>query len=607
MAKEKISNNIQIKNKRATFDYALLETFTAGIVLTGTEIKSIRLGKASLVDTYCIVERGELWVKNMYIAEYFYGTYNNHAARRDRKLLLTHKELKKIDACQDAASRFLVFDAGFPYSQFKPRGHYIHSKKLSDYFKAMQWLQLAPYCREDKQQLKDAVFIASLLNTATTSNGESLLTLYKSIFEPVVFLIGEPDNLSVLDIANYLNKEKIDNINTALQSATLEKVNRMLISMAKTRNRIAPKVAESCKDKINFMPARYLMDNEIIQEMVDVTPSAEKAYPKGLDVFAALGSKPAWDVLLNTYKENELWGKYLPTLTSFRQKFENYRDWNVSVYNKWLEGLLSLQRADKSYPAFMQLPAWSYKNLNTALASWTDLKHDVILYGERPIAAECGGGGPPAPITVGYVEPNIQFWKKLDELITLTDRMLTQNKLMTEELQSRTDALKHYVKFLLAVSEKELRNEKLTESEYRSLQHFGASIENFTLSVVDVEVRPDMWRLVQGPSKSIAVVADIYTRNVPGCSKNGILHEAVGNANYIYVVVEIGGNLYLTRGAVFSYYEFVQPLNQRLTDEEWQKMLENGKAPSAPVWLENITIKNGEPKADERIFYSSGC
>lgn len=97
MAKEKISNNIQIKNKRATFDYALLETFTAGIVLTGTEIKSIRLGKASLVDTYCLVERGELWVKNMYIAEYFYGTYNNHAARRDRKLLLTRKELKKID------------------------------------------------------------------------------------------------------------------------------------------------------------------------------------------------------------------------------------------------------------------------------------------------------------------------------------------------------------------------------------------------------------------------------------------------------------------------------------------------------------------------------
>ncbi len=95
--KEKVSNNIQIKNKRATFDFELLETFTAGIVLTGTEIKSIRLGKASLVDTYCLVEKGELWIKNMYIAEYFYGTYNNHSARRDRKLLLTKKELKKIE------------------------------------------------------------------------------------------------------------------------------------------------------------------------------------------------------------------------------------------------------------------------------------------------------------------------------------------------------------------------------------------------------------------------------------------------------------------------------------------------------------------------------
>lgn len=95
--KEKISNNVQIKNKRATFDYELIETFTAGIVLTGTEIKSIRLGKASLVDTFCLVERGEVWVKNMYIAEYFYGTYNNHSARRDRKLLLNKKEIRKIE------------------------------------------------------------------------------------------------------------------------------------------------------------------------------------------------------------------------------------------------------------------------------------------------------------------------------------------------------------------------------------------------------------------------------------------------------------------------------------------------------------------------------
>lgn len=94
MDKRKIS--INIKNKRATFDYVISDTYTAGIVLTGTEIKSIRLGKASLVDTYCVFTGDELWVKNMYVAEYFYGSYNNHTARRDRKLLLERKELRKL-------------------------------------------------------------------------------------------------------------------------------------------------------------------------------------------------------------------------------------------------------------------------------------------------------------------------------------------------------------------------------------------------------------------------------------------------------------------------------------------------------------------------------
>lgn len=96
MAKLKFKE-VNIKNRRATFDYAIGDTFTAGLVLTGTEIKSIRMGKASLVDTFCYVDRGEVWVKNMYIAEYFYGTYNNHTERRDRKLLLSRKEIRQLD------------------------------------------------------------------------------------------------------------------------------------------------------------------------------------------------------------------------------------------------------------------------------------------------------------------------------------------------------------------------------------------------------------------------------------------------------------------------------------------------------------------------------
>ncbi|MBD5231509.1 MAG: SsrA-binding protein SmpB [Bacteroidales bacterium] len=110
---------INIKNRRATFDYEITDTFTAGIVLTGTEIKSIRNGKASLVDTYCVIDNGEVWAKNTYIAEYFYGSYNNHAARRDRKLLLTKKEIGKlIKASSDPGYtivplRIFINDRGF--------------------------------------------------------------------------------------------------------------------------------------------------------------------------------------------------------------------------------------------------------------------------------------------------------------------------------------------------------------------------------------------------------------------------------------------------------------------------------------------------------------
>jgi len=87
---------INIKNKKASFEFFFIETFTAGIVLTGTEIKSIRAGKASLVDSFCFINNGEIWVKGMNVSPYFYGSYNNHEAKRDRKLLLTKKEISKL-------------------------------------------------------------------------------------------------------------------------------------------------------------------------------------------------------------------------------------------------------------------------------------------------------------------------------------------------------------------------------------------------------------------------------------------------------------------------------------------------------------------------------
>ncbi|MDD3320613.1 MAG: SsrA-binding protein SmpB [Paludibacter sp.] len=101
-------SNIVIKNKRATFDYEILDRFLAGIQLYGTEIKSIRDGKAGLTETYCTFIKDELWVRNMHIATYFFGTYNNHDVRRDRKLLLTKRELTKLSRATKETGNTIV-------------------------------------------------------------------------------------------------------------------------------------------------------------------------------------------------------------------------------------------------------------------------------------------------------------------------------------------------------------------------------------------------------------------------------------------------------------------------------------------------------------------
>ena len=96
--KLKISSSVNIQNRRARFDYLILDRYSAGIVLTGTEIKSIRTGKASLTDSFCYINNGEVWMKNSYIAPYERGSYLNHSARRDRKLLLNRREINRLVA-----------------------------------------------------------------------------------------------------------------------------------------------------------------------------------------------------------------------------------------------------------------------------------------------------------------------------------------------------------------------------------------------------------------------------------------------------------------------------------------------------------------------------
>ena len=451
-------------------------------------------------------------------------------------------ELQRLAALEDAPSDFLkTGDIYFPYSLFKPRGHYTRDEASRHYFQCMMWLQTASFCRETPEALWRTAVMAAALNRIPAGTRQKCLKLDQAL----TFLMGEPDNASILEMAGYMDRNGLTDRILSRDEDALRQTDGMLKELFKTRNRIRPKIQLSCADKINFMPARYMADNEILGEMADPTPEADRAYPKALDVFAAYGVESAASLLDTCYREEKNWKDYRTTADKMKHRFEGSAGKTGTMYDHCMEALVTLQRPGKDYPGFMQTPDWQIKNLNTALASWTELKHDVVLYGEQPMLAECGGGGELAiPVIVGYVEPNLAFWRKLKEFITHHRRLLTETGFADEDLVSKANILEEQVDFCLHATEKELRGETLTQEEYMHIQKMGSSIEWFTLSVIEPGQSYSMWDEVKGAERSVALVTDVFTRNVNGCGKNGILHEATGTAN-------AGLTRYLTERGVF--------------------------------------------------------
>lgn len=517
---------------------------------------------------------------------------------------LVETEYNLVMQCSDAVSPLFETETNFNYSLFRPRGHYTRTEEDQKYFRAMMWMQKGCFFREVEFQLKWAIYIAQLINQMPQRQQDELHKLNSAL----TFLMGESDNLSIIELAQKLRSAGVTTMDKALEPTNIAKVNQLLIDMGKGRNRISPKVAVGPQDQINLMPQRFNVDGMILGQMFDENVGAERAYPSGLDVMSMFDVKGATALLDTCYNVNKAWPGYKETFDEAKKGVAGFNEWDNCFYNKWLENLLVLQKKDKSQPGFMQTSTWEKKNLNTGLASWALLKHDAILYAEQPMAAECGGGEElPDPEVVGYVEPNVPFWKKLVETIELNYNMLNTNGYLSDDLEEKTMRLMDFVDVCLRVSEAELAGTPISSEDKYTVRGIGSSMEYFTLSVMDPDKEIYDWASIQGADRRVAQVADVFTRNITGCPKDGILYEATGDPHEIYVVVMIDGKCYLTRGATYSYYEFVRPLTQpRLTDEEWQKMMDEGRQPATTEWFAPLLL-NKVPESDERYVYSTGC
>ena len=464
----------------------------------------------------------------------------------------------------------------FDFTQLKPRGNYTTRPELSRYFQAVKWLNSLPIHLDKGRSIHAAMLMGYVLQ-----KDAKLAAAYNRIEELTAIFAGKGDNLSLSEVRFQLKLQATDATPATLMDVNLtETLRRELVVMDREHIRPASSSLdiqrEMNRPKLIFTPTRYMFDGEILQEIM----SRERPLPKALDIFAVMQGGEAKNTLLKGYKEGEKWAEYPKRVERLSKDIPARINWNESFYNKRMELIFSINSLDSRAPGFMDYWRWERRNLSTAIAAWTQLKHEMLLYTKQPVFAEAGeGGGPPPPIIPGYVEPNIAFWNKALELAEATYLFLEEKGMLTNERASNLRRCYRIADFCRHISEKELSGQHVDDREMESIMWLGGTVEHLMRRIIPDDV----------VDEKMQIAVDVASWF--GAGENLCLEEAIGKADEIYVIAEINGRLYLTRGAVMSHYEFKQPIRDRLTDAEWRDMLNSPRQPQRPVWTRQIGRK----------------
>jgi hypothetical protein len=473
------------------------------------------------------------------------------------------------------------------YSQYIPRGHYTKSEDLKKYFKAMMWYGRMTFRLRDAFETQRALLVTAAIRTAVAPDGTAASTLWQNIYEPTTFIVGKADDLSYTEygaladsvfgagapISVYADPAQIAKFMEAAKSLPPPQVNSMWVWIWEDKT--------DATKGFRVMGQRFTLDEYVFGQMIwrNVgTIDNPRGLPKALDFFAAMGSQEALSLLRGMGEDQyENFDSQMNKVTGEIADLQ-IDSWTQNVYYAWLysfQPLISVK--DTRYPAFMQNQAWIRKDLHTALASWTELKHDTILYAKQ-VMAELGGGGAEEP-PHGYVEPNPEAYARLRALAMMTESGLDSRNLLSETTRGNLENLTDLLAFLQSIAEKELSGQAITNDEYWRIQYYGGALESLTLAAADREDNASYRDL---SDQKAALVADVAT----GIDQAGnllVLEEGVGEPTLIFVVLP-DSPYRIGVGVVFTYYEFTVPPGERMNDETWQALVEGGNAPPAPDW-----------------------
>jgi len=473
------------------------------------------------------------------------------------------------------------------YGQYTPRGHYTRSEDLKKYFKAMMWYGRLTFRLNDDFETRRALLVTQAVRSAITADGTPALTLWENIYEPTVFIVGKADDLGYLeygalsdqvygpnpDLSKFADETLFAQFKQASDSLPPPQINSMWVWIWQDQEKVTK--------GFRFMGQRFTLDAYVFGQVIwrkVGTLEKPRGLPKGLDFFAAMGSDEALSILKGMGEDQYV--NYDTQTTKVRTEVSalGIDSWTQNLYWSWLYSFQPLiEPKGSAYPPFMQTQAWTRKDLQTALGSWTELKHDTILYAKQ-VMAEMGGGGNDQPPPHGYVEPNPEAYSRLLALTQMTYDGLQSRSLLSDLTRATLENLISQLTFLKSISERELAGEAITDDEYWHITYWGGILEQFTLAAADST--GDMSRDLS--DQKAALVADVATGSLD-LNTLVALEEGVGQPTYIYVVLP-DSPWRLSVGAVYSYYEFTVPSSGRLTDEAWQAQVEAGTNPPQPDW-----------------------
>ena len=527
------------------------------------------------------------------------------APKTVRKLVNVELELVEAHA---GFARSPIFEYDEDYSQYVPRGHYTRNETFERYFRAMMWLgrimfrlrpgNSAKALEVGRRETRQALLITIAL-TNTDVGAERAVDIWERIYEPTVFFVGKTDDLNVYDYNESLSAV----FGRDVSLATLGDDARIDTFIQKASTLRPPKIVssyvtdqeapEEVTKGFRFMGQRFIPDSYIFQQLVynkvgryqgtgepftmEATAAGPvRVFPRGLDVSAVLGSERALAILER--EGDTAYGGYDEQMSKLREEFASLPDeqWTENLYWGWLHTLRPmLEPKGKGYPSFMRSPLWVDKGLNAFLGSWSELRHDTILYAKQSYTLKATGMLPPErPKPPGYVEPEIEVWNRLLHLVRQTHLGLSDRGLLDEEFEERLTDMEELVKDLRDIALKELANRSLAPEEIETIERIGKSLERITTFSEKVKEE-----ITSQADERMAIVADVHT----DVNSGQVLEEGVGDSFTLYVVIPHGDETVVTMGGVFSHYEFKQPMGQRLTDEAWQEM--EPKPPLAP-WVQ---------------------